>query len=63
MGILRAAQQAQGRDHQSETTLAQNSEASIPAVAFGETGFLGYSLCTAEHEEVMWNLAHSGFTL
>lgn len=62
MSTLRAVQQAQGRD-QSETTLAQKSEASIPAVAFGETGSLGYSLCTADHEEVMWNRAHSGFTM
>lgn len=37
MDTLRAAQQAQGKDHQSETALAQKSEANIPAVAFGET--------------------------
>lgn len=40
MDTLRAAQQAQGKDHQSETALAQKSEANVPAVAFGETGSL-----------------------
>lgn len=40
MDTLRAAQQAQGKDHQSETAPAQKSEANVPAVAFGETGSL-----------------------
>lgn len=54
---LRAAQQAEGRHHQDETILTQNSDDTITP---GGQDLMDTPWSTAGHEETVWDPAYPG---